>query len=110
MCTNGYEKSGVRSPEQVLLAWLCCVSETRIQDVSKVVELTTPSLSTHSRLCIFGDTEAAAAPKLTVALKTSKTSLRRLELWWLRWTKISDIIVVFGNLSAQVDRIGTSET
>ncbi|KER19871.1 hypothetical protein T265_11456 [Opisthorchis viverrini] len=43
-----------------LCIYMCCVSETRIQDASKVTELTAPSVSTRFRLCSSGDPEAAA--------------------------------------------------
>ncbi|KER28001.1 hypothetical protein T265_13677, partial [Opisthorchis viverrini] len=58
---------------------VCCVSETRIQDASTVVELTTPSLSTRFRLRISGDAEAAAvgyAPQVcTVPSHRAEVSL-----------------------------------
>ncbi|KER24470.1 hypothetical protein T265_14423 [Opisthorchis viverrini] len=40
---------------------VCCVSETRIQDASTVIELTAPSVSTRFWLLTSGDPEAAAA-------------------------------------------------
>ncbi|GAA49627.1 hypothetical protein CLF_103310 [Clonorchis sinensis] len=40
---------------------VCCISETRIQDSSKVFELTARSLSTRSRLRTSGDLGSAAA-------------------------------------------------
>ncbi|GAA53535.1 hypothetical protein CLF_110434 [Clonorchis sinensis] len=40
---------------------VCCLSETRTQDASTVIELTAPSLSSRFRLRTSGDAEAAAA-------------------------------------------------
>ena len=143
---------------------VCCVSETRIQDASTVIELTAPSVSTRFRLRTSGDPEAAAAGCAGVGIVLSHRAEVSLLDWipvdsrlcavrlatsvkeshkrdvdrclfivsayaptdcssdtvkdrfydalnaLLRRAKSSDIVVVAGDLNAQVGRLSVSET
>ncbi|GAA48171.1 craniofacial development protein 2 [Clonorchis sinensis] len=101
---------------------VCCVSETRIQDASTVIELTALSVSTRFRLRYSGDPEAAAAGCAGVGTIVSAyaptdcssdavkdrfyDALNAL----LRRAKSSDIVVVVGDLNAQVRRLSVFES
>ncbi|KER31953.1 hypothetical protein T265_12887 [Opisthorchis viverrini] len=52
---------------------VCCLSETRTQDASTVIELTAPSLSSRFRLRTSGDAEAAAAGYAVVGVRKTRT-------------------------------------
>ena len=60
---------------------ICCVSETRIQDSSTIMELTAPALSSRFRLRTSGDTEAAAAGYAGVGIVLSDRAERALRDW-----------------------------
>ncbi|GAA56555.1 hypothetical protein CLF_111095 [Clonorchis sinensis] len=63
---------------------VCCVSETRIQDESTVVELAAPSFSTRFRLRTPGHPEAAAAECAGVDIVLS----HRMEGTMLDWITV----------------------
>ncbi|KER30676.1 hypothetical protein T265_02918 [Opisthorchis viverrini] len=63
---------------------VCCVSETRIQDASTVIELTAPSVSTRFRLRTSGDPEAAAVGCAGVGIVLS----HRAEVSLLDWIPV----------------------
>ncbi|KER24147.1 hypothetical protein T265_14483 [Opisthorchis viverrini] len=53
---------------------VCCLSETRMQDASTVIELTAPSLSSRFRLHTSGDAEAAVAGYATFAMSSKEAA------------------------------------
>ncbi|KER25885.1 hypothetical protein T265_06740 [Opisthorchis viverrini] len=63
---------------------VCCVSETRIQDASTVIELTGPSVSTRFRLRTSGDPEAASVGYAGVDIVLS----HRAEVSLLDWIPV----------------------
>ena len=60
---------------------VCCLSETRTQDASTVIELTAPSLSSRFRLRTSGDAEAAAAGYAGVGIVLSERAEASLLDW-----------------------------
>ena len=60
---------------------VCCVSETRIQDSSTVIELSAPAVSSTFRLRTSGDTEAAAAGYAGVGIVLSEKTEKCLCDW-----------------------------
>ncbi|GAA48472.1 hypothetical protein CLF_101653 [Clonorchis sinensis] len=144
--------------------YVCCVSETRIQDASIVIELTAPSVSIRFRLRSSGDPEAAEAGCAGVGIVLGQREKVSLFDWvpvdshlcavrvvtsvkesdkrqvdrcllvvsayaptdcssdavkgrfydalnaLLQRVESSDIVVVAGDLNAQVDRLSVSET
>ncbi|KER28018.1 hypothetical protein T265_05064 [Opisthorchis viverrini] len=60
---------------------VCCLSETRTQDASTVIELTAPSLSSRFRLRTSGDAEAAAAGYAGVGIVLSERAKASLLDW-----------------------------
>ena len=143
---------------------VCCVSETRIQDSSTVINLTAPDLHSTFRLRTSGDTEAAAAGYAGVGIVLSEKAEKSLCDWipvnsrlcavrlatsvkvarnrlvnrclfivsayaptdcssdaakdrfyddlrsLLRLAKSSDVIVLAGDMNAQVGRLSSNET
>jgi hypothetical protein len=60
---------------------VCCISETRIQDESTVIELTAPSLSSYFRLRTSGNPEAATAGNAGVGIVLSQRAEESLLDW-----------------------------
>ena len=60
---------------------VCCISETRIQDASTIIELTAPSVSSAFRLRTSGDTVAAAAGYAGVGIVLSDRAEKALCDW-----------------------------
>ena len=60
---------------------VCCVSETRIQDSSTVIELNAPAVSSTFRLRTSGDAEAAAAGYAGVGVVLSERAEKCLRDW-----------------------------
>ncbi|GAA50796.1 hypothetical protein CLF_105051 [Clonorchis sinensis] len=60
---------------------VCCLTETRTQDASTVIELTAPSLSSRFRLRTSGDAEAAAAGYAGVGIVLSERAEASLLDW-----------------------------
>ncbi|GAA55110.1 craniofacial development protein 2 [Clonorchis sinensis] len=65
-------------------SYVCCVSETRIQDASTLVELTAPSLSIRFRLRTYSDPQATAVGCAGVGIVAS----RRAEVSLLDWIPV----------------------
>ena len=60
---------------------VCCVSETRIQDPTTVVELTAPDVTSHYRLRTSGSPESAAAGQGGVGIVLSSRAEASLTDW-----------------------------
>ncbi|GAA53774.1 ATP-binding cassette transporter, partial [Clonorchis sinensis] len=58
---------------------VCCLSETRTQDASTVIELTAPSLSSRFRLRTSGDAEAASVRESRGRVRKTRTPRLAIE-------------------------------
>ncbi|GAA47496.1 hypothetical protein CLF_100435 [Clonorchis sinensis] len=67
----GQQVALARTPDSLCID-VCCLSETRTQDASTLIELTAPSLSSRFRLRTSGDAEAAAAGYAGVGIVLSE--------------------------------------
>ncbi|KER26511.1 hypothetical protein T265_06233 [Opisthorchis viverrini] len=90
----GQEVALPRTPDPLCID-LCCLSETRTQDTSTVIELTAPSHSSRFRLLTSGDAEAAAAGYAGDSFYDTLGAL-------LQQAKSPDIVVVAGDTNARL--------